>query len=43
MLLVCGVRYDVISSNQNEGGAERATSGQVRASGRMFDAFEKRA
>ena len=40
--MVHGVRYDTISSKQEEGGAERATSGQVRASGRIFDAFEKR-
>ena len=37
------MRYDVISNNQQEQGAERATSGQVRASGWTFDAFEKRA
>lgn len=43
LMLVCGVRYDVVGSNQAlAGGGERANSGQVKSSGRTFDAFEKR-
>ena len=42
-MLVSGVRYDVVGSNQAiAGGGERANSGQVKSSGRTFDAFEKR-
>lgn len=37
-MLVSGVRFDTLQDKE-----ERATSGEVRASTKTFDAFEKRA